>query len=95
MRGALPGLVVAAAVLPGMLAYPAYSFTLRELGAGKTALVLFLGPVYADFSCMAAKPSEAAGVWVLHSGQAFNLWLQRPATRKMRPLNFSKTMTSE
>ena len=44
------GLVVAAAVLPGMLAYLAYSFMLRELGAGKTALVLYLGPVYAAFT---------------------------------------------
>ena len=44
------GMVVAAAVLPGMLAYLAYSFMLRELGAGKTALVLYLGPVYAAFS---------------------------------------------
>ena len=41
------GLVLAAAVLPGVLAYQAYSFMLRELGAGKTALVLYLGPVYA------------------------------------------------
>ena len=44
------GLVVAAAVLPGMVAYQAYSFMLRELGAGKTALVLYLGPVYAAFT---------------------------------------------
>ena len=43
-------LVLAAAVLPGMLAYQAYSFMLRELGAGKTALVLYLGPVYAAFT---------------------------------------------
>ncbi len=41
------GLVAVAAVVPGMLAYQAYSFMLRELGAGPTALVLYLGPVYA------------------------------------------------
>jgi len=44
------GLVVAAAVLPGIVAYQAYSFMLRELGAGPTALVLYLGPVYAAFT---------------------------------------------
>ena len=44
------GLVLAAAVLPGIVAYQAYSFMLRELGAGKTALVLYLGPVYAAFN---------------------------------------------
>lgn len=44
------GLVLAAAVLPGIVAYQAYSFMLRELGASRTALVLYLGPVYASFS---------------------------------------------
>ena len=44
------GLVLAAAVLPGIVAYQAYSFMLRELGAGPTALVLYLGPIYAAFS---------------------------------------------
>ena len=55
------GLVVAAAVLPGMLAYQAYSFMLRELGAGKTALVLYLGPVYAAFSAwvLLSEPPQA------------------------------------
>ena len=55
------GLVVAAAVLPGMLAYQAYSFMLRELGAGKTALVLYLGPVYAAFTAwlLLGEPPQA------------------------------------
>lgn len=44
------GLVVAAAVLPGIVAYQAYSFMLRELGAARAGLVLYLGPVYAAFS---------------------------------------------
>lgn len=47
------GLVVAAAVLPGVLAYQAYSFMLRELGAAKSGLVLYLGPVYAAFTAWA------------------------------------------
>jgi len=41
------GLVVLAALLPGVFAYQAYSYMQRELGATKTGLVLYLGPVYA------------------------------------------------
>jgi drug/metabolite transporter (DMT)-like permease len=41
------GLVVLGAVLPGVLSYTAYSFLQRELGASRTALLLYLAPVYA------------------------------------------------
>jgi drug/metabolite transporter (DMT)-like permease len=41
------GLVLAAAVVPGALSYAAYSFLQRELGASRTALMLYLTPVYA------------------------------------------------
>jgi drug/metabolite transporter (DMT)-like permease len=41
------GLVVLAALLPGVFSYQAYSYMLRELGAAKTGLVLYLSPVYA------------------------------------------------
>ena len=56
-----PGLAVAAAVLPGMVAYQAYSFMLRELGAARTALVLYLGPVYAALSAwvLLSEPPQA------------------------------------
>jgi drug/metabolite transporter (DMT)-like permease len=47
--GAL-GLVVAAAVIPGVLSYTAYSFLQRELGASRTALLLYLAPVYGAVS---------------------------------------------
>ena len=40
-------LVVLAAVLPGVLSYGAYSFLQRELGVARTALMLYLAPVYA------------------------------------------------
>jgi drug/metabolite transporter (DMT)-like permease len=40
------GLVVLAAVLPGVLSYTAYSYLQRELGASRTALLLYLAPVY-------------------------------------------------
>lgn len=41
------GLVVIAALLPGVLSYGAYSYLQRELGASRTALLLYLAPVYA------------------------------------------------
>ena len=34
------------AVVPGVAAYGAFSFTLRELGAGRTAIYMYLGPLY-------------------------------------------------
>ena len=52
---------LAVAVLPGMVAYQAYSFMLRELGAARTALVLYLGPVYAALSAwvLLSEPPQA------------------------------------
>ena len=41
------GLVVLRAVLPGVLSYTAYSLLQQELGASRTALLLYLSPVYA------------------------------------------------
>jgi drug/metabolite transporter (DMT)-like permease len=40
------GLVVLAALVPGVLSYTAYSYLQRELGASRTALMLYLAPVY-------------------------------------------------
>ncbi|MBA4177740.1 MAG: EamA/RhaT family transporter [Leptothrix sp. (in: Bacteria)] len=40
-------LVVVAAVLPGALSYAAHAYIQRELGASRTALMLYLSPVYA------------------------------------------------
>ena len=39
-------LVLAAAVLPGALSYGAYALLQRELGASRTALMIYLTPVY-------------------------------------------------
>jgi drug/metabolite transporter (DMT)-like permease len=39
-------LVVLAAVLPGLLSYSAYAYLQRQLGAARTALMLYLAPVY-------------------------------------------------
>ena len=40
------GLVLLAAVVPGVLSYGAYSLLQRELGASRTAMMLYLTPVY-------------------------------------------------
>ncbi len=41
------GLIVLAALLPGFFSYQAYAYMLRELGTARSALVLYLAPVYA------------------------------------------------
>jgi drug/metabolite transporter (DMT)-like permease len=41
------GLIVLAALLPGFFSYQAYGYMLRELGTARSALVLYLAPVYA------------------------------------------------
>jgi drug/metabolite transporter (DMT)-like permease len=46
VSAAAVGLVVLAAVVPGVLSYTAYSYLQRELGASRTALLLYLAPVY-------------------------------------------------
>ncbi len=40
------GLVVLAALLPGLISYLAYGFIQRQLGASRTAFMLYLAPVY-------------------------------------------------
>lgn len=43
---AAAGLVLLAAVVPGVLSYGAYSYLQRELGASRTAMMLYLAPMY-------------------------------------------------
>ncbi|MFN9744348.1 MAG: DMT family transporter [Betaproteobacteria bacterium] len=43
---AATGLVVTAALVPGLLSYGAHSLLQRELGASRTAMMLYLAPVY-------------------------------------------------
>lgn len=40
------GLIALAALVPGVLSYGAYSLLQRELGASRTAMMLYLAPVY-------------------------------------------------
>jgi drug/metabolite transporter (DMT)-like permease len=41
------GLILLVALLPGLGAYQAYSFVQSQLGAARTGLILYLGPIYA------------------------------------------------
>jgi drug/metabolite transporter (DMT)-like permease len=42
-------LMVLAGLLPGFISYQAYAYMLRELGAARSSLVMYLAPVYAAF----------------------------------------------
>jgi len=46
-------LIVLAGLLPGFFSYQAYGYMLRELGAARSSLVLYLAPVYAAFTSWA------------------------------------------
>jgi drug/metabolite transporter (DMT)-like permease len=74
------GLVLLAAVVPGVLSYTAYSVLQRELGASRTALLLYLSPVYGALNAWLFL-GEAPG-WHHAVGAALilpSIWL---ATRK-------------
>ncbi len=73
-------LIAVAALVPGVLAYGAYSFLQRELGASRTALLLYLTPVYgalAAWLVLGERPGwfHAAGAAMILPG----IWL---ATRR-------------
>ena len=70
------GLVLLAAVVPGVLSYGAYSFMQRELGAARTALMLYLAPVYGAFGAWLVL-GEVPG-WYHAAGAALilpSIWL--------------------
>ncbi|MCU0964118.1 MAG: DMT family transporter [Burkholderiaceae bacterium] len=46
-------LIVLAGLLPGFFSYQAYGYMLRELGAARSSLVMYLAPVYAAFTAWA------------------------------------------
>lgn len=74
------GLMILAALLPGVLSYTAYSFLQRELGASRTALLLYLAPVYGAFTAWLVL-GELPG-WYHLAGAALilpSIWL---ATRR-------------
>jgi drug/metabolite transporter (DMT)-like permease len=78
------GLVVLVALLPGVGAYQSYSFVQRELGAARTGLILYLGPVYAALVAWALLGERPQ--WFHGLGTALilpGIWLatRRPADR--------------
>ncbi len=46
-------LMLLAGLLPGFISYQAYAYMLRELGAARSSLVMYLAPVYAAFTAWA------------------------------------------
>ncbi len=69
-------LVLAAALIPGAGAYAAYSFMQRTLGAGRVAMVLYLGPLYSALIGWAVlgeriEPFHAVGALLILPG----IWL--------------------
>jgi drug/metabolite transporter (DMT)-like permease len=82
-------LVLFAAVVPGVLSYGAYSFLQRELGAARTALMLYLAPVYGAVLAWLVL-GEAPG-WYHLAGAVMilpSIWL---ATRPVRPPGVAAT----
>lgn len=78
------GLVALGALLPGVLSYTAYSYLQRELGASRTAILLYLAPVYGGISAWLVL-GERPG-WHHLVGAALilpSIWLAtRPAPRR-------------
>ena len=77
---AAAGLVLTAAIVPGVASYGAYSYLQRELGAARTALMLYLAPVYGAFGAWWLLGERPA--WYHAVGAAFilpSIWL---ATRR-------------
>lgn len=77
-------LVALAALLPGVLSYGAYAYLQHELGAARTALLLYLSPVYAAFGAWAVL-GEAPGWYHLAGGALIlpSIWLAtRAAPRR-------------
>ena len=73
-------LIVLAGLLPGFFSYQAYGYMLRELGAARSSLVMYLSPVYAAFTAWvllgeAPKAYHAVGAALILPA----IWL---ATRK-------------
>ncbi len=84
-------LVVVAAVVPGVVSYGAHSFMQRELGAARTALMLYLSPVYGALGAWLVL-GERPGWYHLAGGALIlpSIWL---ATRH-NPVQLPRPSTS-
>jgi drug/metabolite transporter (DMT)-like permease len=76
-------LIVLAGLLPGFFSYQAYAYMLRELGAARSSLVMYLAPVYAAFTAWALLGE--APRWYHGVGAALILPAIYLATRKGSP----------
>ncbi len=76
-------LIVLAGLLPGFFSYQAYAYMLRELGAARSSLVMYLAPVYAAFTAWALLGE--APRWYHAAGAALILPAIYLATRKGAP----------
>jgi len=78
-------LIVLAALLPGVLSYGAYAYLQRELGAARTALLLYLSPVYAAFGAWVVL-GETPGWYHLAGGALIlpSIWLATRTARRPR-----------
>ena len=74
------GLIVLAGLLPGFFSYQAYGYMLRELGAARSSLVMYLAPVYAAFTAWALLGEAPKGYHAVGAALILPaIWL---ATRK-------------
>jgi drug/metabolite transporter (DMT)-like permease len=80
LRGQALGLIVLAGLLPGFFSYQAYGYMLRELGAARSSLVMYLSPVYAAFTAWALLGEAPKGYHAVGAALILPaIWL---ATRK-------------
>jgi drug/metabolite transporter (DMT)-like permease len=79
------GLVLLLALLPGFGAYQAYAFVQRELGAARTGLILYLGPIYAALVAWVVLGEQPQ--WFHAVGAALILPGIYLATRTEKPAN--------
>jgi drug/metabolite transporter (DMT)-like permease len=77
-------LIVLAGLLPGFFSYQAYAYLLRELGAARSSLVMYLAPVYAAFTAWVVLGEAPRGYHAVGAAMILPaVWL---ATRKPAPL---------
>ncbi len=81
------GLGAVAALLPGFAAFQSYSFIQRELGAARTGMVLYLGPIHAAaiaWWLLGEQPRwyHVAGAALILPGIALATGLGRPRDNK-------------
>jgi drug/metabolite transporter (DMT)-like permease len=80
------GLVVFAALLPGFFSYQAYSFMLRELGAARSSLVMYLAPLYAALIAWAVLGEAPRAYHAVGAALILpSIWLATRAPAQSRP----------